>query len=300
MLGGIGRLLLAAGVVAGTAAVHGQMPSAARAAQGEIFVPRPDVARATALGFDAVVSDYYWLQAVQLVGSTGHPAEHASLLGALMDVVTTLNPWVDHPYRFAAVWLIDSEPSIRQANRLLERGIEHHPDEWRNRFYLGFNHFFYLGEQNEAAEVLEQALGLREAPNYLHRLVARLKAADGGLDVAESFLHGLLLDTEDPFLRQRYELALGEIAAERVARRLDEARERYRAKHGRDIETVEDLVRGPGAVLDELPPEPNGGRWIVEEWTKEIVSDLIHHRYEPKLDAVNRAKVEKIREGSGG
>jgi len=299
VLGGIGRLLLAAGLVAGTAAVHARMPTEARAAQGEVFVPRPEVARATALGFDAVVGDYYWLQAVQLVGSTLRPDQHSELLGALIDVVTTLDPWVDHPYRFAAVWLIDSEPSIRQANRLLERGIAHHPHDWRNRFYLGFNHFFYLGEAKPAAEALEGALGLTGAPNYLLRLVARLQAADGGLDVAESFLHGLLLDTDDPVLQARYQLALGEIAAERVARELDAARARYRERNGRDIETIEDLVSGPGSVLDALPPEPNGGRWIVEEFTKEIVSDRIGHRYEPKIDFVNRQKIEKIRKGGG-
>ena len=77
------------------------------------------------------------------------------------------------------------------------------------------------------------------------------------------------------------------------------ARALYRERNGRDIETIEDLVSGPGAVLDALPPEPNGGRWIVEEWTKEIVSDLIGHRYEPKIDAVNREKLKKIREGEG-
>jgi len=295
VLGGIGRLLLAAGLVAGTAAVHARMPTEARAAQGEVFVPRPEVARATALGFDAVVGDYYWLQAVQLVGSTLRPDQHSELLGALIDVVTTLDPWVDHPYRFAGVWLTSSEESVRKANELLRRGIAHHPDDWRNRLYLGFNHFYYLDEWGPAAEALEGAMELPGAPLYIRRLVARLKSADGGLEVAESFLHGLLLQTDDEHAREQYETALDEIATERVARVLDAARERYRERHGRDIEAVADLAKGPDPVLPALPPEPHGGAWTLDPWSGAIVSDVVGHRYEPKIDPVNQKRLEGFR-----
>ena len=103
-------------------------------------IARQVAARAMALGFDAVVADYYWLQAVQLVGGTGHvDVESGRKIGKLIDVVTTLDPWVSHPYRFAGLWMTESEALVRDANRLLRRGIERHPDEWRHYFYLGFN-----------------------------------------------------------------------------------------------------------------------------------------------------------------
>jgi len=278
-----------------TALVHGQMPTRARAARGDVFVPRPEVARASALGFDAVIGDYYWLQAVQIVGGDEAPHEKGPLLGALIDVVTTLDPWVDHPYRFAAVWLTDSEQSVRKANELLRRGIAHHPDDWRNRLYLGFNHFYYLDEWGPAAEALEGAMELPGAPLYIRRLVARLKSADGGLEVAESFLHGLLLQTDDEHAREQYETALDEIATERVARVLDAARERYRERHGRDIEAVADLAKGPDPVLPALPPEPHGGAWTLDPWSGAIVSDVVGHRYEPKIDPVNQKRLEGFR-----
>ena len=291
---GLGKGALLAAFALLTAGVHEQMPTRARAAGGEVFVPRPEVARASALGFDAVLADYYWLQAVQIVGA-GAPHEKGALLGALIDVVTTLDPWVDHPYRFAAVWLTDSEESVRKANELLRRGIAHHPDDWRNRLYLGFNHFYYLDERVPAAEALEGAMDLPGAPLYLRRLVARLKSAEGGLGVAESFLHGLLLQTEDEQARAQYEKALDEIATERVARVLDEARDRYRARHGRDIGAVADLARGPDPVLAALPAEPHGGSWTLDPWGGEIISDVVGHRYEPKIDPVNKKRLEAFR-----
>jgi hypothetical protein len=292
---GIGKGALLAAFALLTFGVHGQMPTRARAARGDVFVPRPEVARASALGFDAVVGDYYWLQAVQIVGSEGAPQEKGALLGALVDVVTTLDPWVDHPYRFAAVWLTDSEASVRKANELLQRGIAYHPDDWRNRLYLGFNHFYYLDEWAPAAEALEGAMELPGAPLYIRRLVARLRSAEGGLDVAESFLHGLLFQTDDELVREQYENALDEIATERVARVLDAARERYRERHGRDIESVADLARGPDPVLPALPPEPHGGGWTFHPWSGQIVSDVLGHRYEPKIDLVNRKRLEAFR-----
>jgi hypothetical protein len=34
---------------------------------------------------------------------------------------------------------------------------------------------------------------------------------------------------------------------------------------------------------------------VVERWTGEIVSDAVRHRYETKLDAVTRKRIEKVR-----
>ena len=117
-------------------------------------------------------------------GTDVGPSQHATKLGRLIDVVTTLDPWVDHPYRFAAVWLTDSEESVRTANRLLERGIQYHPDDWRNYFYLGFNHFYYLQENAEAADWLEQAIERPGAPRYLPRLVAKLRSESADIYAA--------------------------------------------------------------------------------------------------------------------
>jgi hypothetical protein len=292
---GFGQLALLVAAAGLTGAVHGQMPTRGRAAEGDVFVPRPEVAHLSAFGFDAVVADYYWLQAVQVVGSAAIVERKAYLLAALLDVVTTLDPWVDHPYRFAAVWLTDTEESVRKANALLRRGVEYHPDDWRNHFYLGFNHFWYLDEPAEAARALEEAITLPAAPLYLRRLVARLKGDHGGLETAESFLHGLILESETDEERSQYESALGEIATERVARELDAARERYREIHGRDIERVEDLVAGPEPLLRALPPDPSGGHWTLESYTGAIVSSALRHRYEAKIDAVNRRHIGKIR-----
>jgi hypothetical protein len=294
------RLALLAVALATTAGAHARMQARVRSLEGELFVPRPEHARLWSLGFAPVLADYWWLQALQLVGGeTGATHRHAPLVARLVELVTTLDPWVDHPYRFAALWLTDSPASVERANALLEKGIAYHPLEWRNPYYLGFNHYFYLEDPLRAADALERAVGLQGSPPYLGALVARLRADAGGLEVAEAFLAELARSTEDGFARAEYEKALDEIETERRARALDEARLEFWRRRGRDIESVGELVAGPAPILRGLPPAHPvfpGFRWVLHPESGEIVSSFYGARYEPHLQQHERRRQQEWRE----
>jgi hypothetical protein len=289
-------MLLAGAALGGVALSNAQLPAQSARIQDEAFVPEPRVAQLLAFGFDAVVSDLHWMRAIQIVGSEAGPVGRNATLGALIDVVTTLDPHVDHPYRFAAVWLTDDERAVRKANEIIRRGIAHHPDDWRGYFYLAFNHFFYFDEQELAAEALKPAVGLPGAPPYLRRLAARLQSKAGGLDAAAAFLAEMTKQAEDDAEREELATALREIETERRARVLDAARAEYVKRHGRDIAAVEDLVSS--GVLHALPPEPFGEGWELSAETGEIVSKHVRYRYGVKLDRTNRMLIEAFRKRS--
>ncbi len=291
------RGLFFAALAVATVSAHSALPADGRKDASGTFVPDPRVASLASLGFRNVVSDYYWLLALQIVGASQRdPSIHGPVLGRLVDVVTTLDPWVDHPYRFAALWMTDSPESVMKADELLDRGIAHHPDEWRNLFYQGFNRFFYLLDAEGAADSIERAAKLPGAPAYLERLVVRLRAGEHGLDASAAMMAELIRQTEDPFARAEYEKALDEIETERILRTLDAAREEYRRRNGRDIATVEDLARGPGAVLAALPPELHGWEWTLDPASGQIVSSWYRHRYEPLIHPAVRREREADRE----
>ena len=281
------KILLVAASLFGMAATHRSVEPPTRAEQGELFVPRPEAVRASALGFHSVLADYYWLRAVQIVGQSQRPEAQGPILGQLIDVVTTLDPWVDHPYRFAAVWLTGSRDDVLKANRLLARSYDYHPDEWRNHFYLGFNEFFYLGDNDAAAAAIREASQLPKAPSYLGRLAARLSAGSAGLDVAETWLNELADQAPDGQARVTYEKAIDEIATERQARMLDEARERYKQRRGRDISATSDLVEGPDPILTALPKQIHDADWVLDEKSGQIVSSFYGYRYEPQFMGAN-------------
>lgn len=294
-------LLLTA--VACTGWSHSRVPHTNRTDLGASFVPIPKVAKAASFGFDALLADYHWLQAVQVAGGKEIiDAETADHLAKLIDVVTTLNPHVGHPYRFAAVWLTHDEAQVREGNRLLRRAIEYHPDDWRNYFYLGFNHFFFLGEFEEAANALEVAMDLPGAPAYLPRLVARLKSETRDIEVAEVFLRELLRTSPDEDAKTKIRIALDEIEIEHKARLLDRAREAFKSLVGRDIRDVAELVREPHRMLERLPnPEPDalptslsrGSVWRIDPGSNRIVSSYLRGRYEVHYTEMDRQRLEE-------
>lgn len=284
MWGGRGMRVLVVLAALGTALVgQSLLPEHVDGETGrarEERVPRPEIARLLALGFDSLLADSYWLRAVQIVGGERRAMDpNVPALTELTGITVALDPWVDHPYRFAAVWLTTTPEAVRAANRILERGIAYHPTDWRNRFYLSFNHFFYLSDAEAAARELEPAIGLPGAPAYLGRLHARLRSESGGLEVAKAYLLELARQSDDPDRRRAYELAVLEIEVEQRARVLDAARSAWRERHGRDIGRVEELLAGPEPLLRALPPLPDGAHWMLDPATNEIVSSTLRRRY---------------------
>lgn len=282
MRGGWARWVGLAVVVSATLLVHGRMNTASAAASGSLRVPDPERARALALGFEPVLADYYWIQAVQVAGGRTDPSKtHGGLLGDLIEVVTTLDPWVDHPYRFAALWLTASPEHVRRANEMLEKGISYHPLEWRNRFYLGYNLFFHLEDYEGAADVLETAVPLEGAPDYLGAFVTRLRASSDGLETALLFLQRLIRGSPDPSARAEYRRAFDEIQTERRARRLDRARIAFWNRHGRDVREPRELWEGPSRILGRRPPAhpSRPAEWRIDAESGEIVSSYYGRRY---------------------
>ena len=293
------RYAVAVIAISMTALVHSAMDTTAEDDPSRIFLLEAAHAQLGSLGFDTVLADYYWLQALQLVGGErGDTQRHAATIGEMIEVVTTLDPWGGAPYRFAAVWLTDSKRSVRTANRLLERGIAHNPTDWRNRYHLGFNYFFYLEENGKAADAFESALPLEGAPRYLGALVARLRLNEGGLEMAAGFLVELARTASDEYARAEYLKALDEIETERRARVLDGAREEYWRRHGEDIREVRDLLRGPAPILAQLPPahpQFDFPVWRIDEKSGQIVSSFYGSRYRLHLTAHDAERRERWR-----
>jgi len=290
--------VLALSAIALTAVAHAGIHTETRRVTDARWLPSVGQARIASLGFGPVLGDLYWLEAMHLVGSVrGKVEPHAPVIAGLVELVTGLDPWVDHPYRFAAIWLSDS-PEIGRANALLEKGIAYHPLDWRNRHYLGFNQFFHLGDAQRAADVLEPAVGLAGAPGYLAPLVAKLRADAGSLDAAEALLVGLVNATADEYAKARYLKSLDEIATERRARGLDAARLEYWKRTGHDLARVEDLLAGPSPVLRALPPaHPHFADfgWVVDPETGQITSSFYGSRYRLYHHKTDAARLERQR-----
>ena len=301
--------------VATTGFVHARMDESPRIAREELRIPTPERARIFALGFEPVIADYYWVQLLHLVGgSRTDVTAYAKEIGDGVTLVTQLDPWVDHPYRFGAMWLTRDLEDVRRANGLLRQAISYHPTDWRNRFYLGYNLFYYLQDNAAAADVLEPAISMEGAPTYLGPFVARLRADGGSLETSALFLETLIREAPDEYARAEYLKAYDEIQTERWARQLDGARVLFWRRHGRDLKDVAELWQGPKRLLRAAPPpHPHfeGFGWVLDPDTNEITSTFYKARYRLHIHGLDegmrarwRADLEAERsaqnEGSGG
>ncbi len=290
MIGAIMKAALGMAFALAVFGFHRPIPATTPFEQDEVFLPRPGVAKVAALGFDSVISDYYWIQVLYKVGgSMENTASYSSYVAKAIELVTTLNPWVDHPYRFAAIWLTDSEADVRKANEILTQGIEYHPDDWRNHFYLGFNQFYYLKENEAAIASFENCITREGAPAYLPRLIARLRSESSDIEAAAIFLQQMVMTAEHEYEKAIYQAALDEIEVEVKARFLEGARDQFAQLHGRDIERVEDLTSGDHPILSGVPrAEPDalpesrrrGDYWYLDEETGKVTSSYYGRRYE--------------------
>lgn len=296
------RLVLLVAVASTTGTVHARMDTGAAADAATLRAPEPRLTKLMAQGFAPVVADWYWVQVLQVVGGAVYDVgNQAEAIGTTLELITDLDPWVDHPYRFAGIWLTETPDQVRQANRLLEKSLSYHPREWRNRFYLGYNQFFYLGENAEAARTLEPALRMPAAPDYLGPLVTRLRAEGGDLRTAQLFLQELIRTAPDEYARAEYLKAHDEIETELVARMLDRARAAFAERHGRDIRQPAELWQGPLRVMSEMPPpHPHfpGFEWAIDPKDGQIVSTFYKTRYRLHIQADDAERRKRWRSGA--
>ena len=61
-------------------------------------LPKPEVAARTTFGFSNIIADKYWLQAIQYIWGNAIDSAYKKYLFAILDIITTLNPYFDHPY----------------------------------------------------------------------------------------------------------------------------------------------------------------------------------------------------------
>jgi tetratricopeptide (TPR) repeat protein len=244
------------------------------------------------------VADWAWVQTLQPSVATRHLPSTATRSATPSEFVTTLDPWVDHPYRFAAIWLTNSADEVRRADRLLEKALSYHPTDWRNRFYLGYNQFFYLQQPGLAARTLEPAIDMPGAPTYLGPLVTRLRAQGGDLDTAALFLQQLIQNAPDEYARAEYLKAYDEIDTELRARLLDQLRAAFVARNGRDLREPSELWAGPLRLMRRMPPPHphiDGFEWVIDPKSGQIVSSFYGTRYELHVHPLDEAQRESWR-----
>jgi hypothetical protein len=206
-------------------------------------------------GFENVLADIYWLRTVQYFGGQRAFAKHAryDLLEPLITITTTLDPRFELAYRYGSIFLAEPAPTgagrPRAAVELLERGVRALPDSWRIRQDLGFFHFVFLGEAQQAARVLLEAAEIPGAPFWLRTVAADFLRSGGDREASRSVWRHLAEET-DGQMRENALFNLQRLDALDAQDLLQQSVEAYTRRFGRRPQALRDLagaalLRGP-------------------------------------------------------
>ncbi len=200
------------------------------------LVPRP---------LRGVVADWYWMSALQHVGSK--VLEHGGLarvedlsalnlhrLAPLLEAAAEFDPRWTAPYEYGAVVLaaVDAEAAIN----LVQKGIRHRPEDWRLRHHLGFI-LWQQGRFGEASAAYEEGAALAGAPRWMRMMAAEMARAGGSSATARAVYARLHEESQDDQVRR---LALLKLMALRATDEMDALRAAVRASTAR-------LGRSPNA-----------------------------------------------------
>ena len=228
------------------------------------------------LGYRELAADLLWLQAIQVMGERKLSGDDGHWLYHAIDRITTLDPKFVRAYEAGSHALCILVVLPEESNRLLEKGMQHNPQEWKLPFLLGINYYFEMANDEKAAESMAKAARLPGAPESLVRLAAKLFVSAKSPQQAVDLLAKVYEETSDENIRKMVEVRLKESIVERDLQILEQAISRYQVNHSRRPERLENLVE-PG-LLRELPREPFGGRYLYEPTTGAVRSSEVAER----------------------
>jgi hypothetical protein len=231
-------VLLGVGVYAGARADLLLQRDPSSESRALIYLPTPRQARLMAVGFDQVVADWYWVQALQYFTDTSQEINRYRNLGDFLEVVVGIDPDFEYAYKFAGVSIPYDTGRFHFANTdraidFLERGVKRFPDNWQLHFHLGFYYLNFRDDPARAAEQFAAAARIQGSPEYLKLFAARLFSVNGDLDRARVFTETMLAGTTDPAERAQLEKRIREIDVERQLRELEAGARRFHDQWGR-------------------------------------------------------------------
>jgi tetratricopeptide (TPR) repeat protein len=230
-----------------------------------------------AVGFDQVLADWYWVEALQYFTDTAQEINRYRNLGDFLDVVVGVDPDFEYAYKFAGISIPYDTGRFHFANTdraidFLQRGVKRFPNNWELHFHLGFYLLNFRDDPPGAAEQFAAAARIEGSPAYLKLFAARLFSVSGELERARVFTETMLASAADDSEREQLKKRIREIDLEHQLRDLESAAQRFHDQWGRwptpaEV-TVAYGVRLPSAdvrLVDGKASVPDHDRMVVHE-----------------------------------
>jgi hypothetical protein len=270
-IGGIG---LGATLVAGFAAVcvlQVRIDAERQAIQedrDELLLRSPKLVKKMSLEYAPLMGDVYWTRAVQYYGEKhAEQDENLELLWPLLDITTTLDPHLIPAYRFGSMFLSDAPPRGAGrpdlAARLLERGLQENPDQWRLYEDLGNVYYFDAKDYKNAARAFMEGSKNPAAAIWMKSMAAKI-AAEGESPETSYFLwQDVDQTTTDPAIKKNAESHLRSLRVDLELKAINAIADEYERRIRRRPMRMGDLVQE--GMLKGIPTDAEGYAYVFNE-----------------------------------
>ncbi len=179
-----------------------------------------------------------------------------------LNTSSLLNPTYFDIYYVSNAFLTWEVGLYEEANTILERGLQYVKD-WKIPFYLGFNYYFFIGDNKKGAEYIYLASKYPEARNYnlLPLLASRLYYEENQIDLAIVIVSGQLREIKDEKLQKAL---ISRLQSLQKIKLIYYAMHLFEKKFGRRPNNIEELVKA-GLIPPDMRDSRGGKFYITKE-----------------------------------
>lgn len=236
-----------------------------RRTEGIGLVMPSAVAKIVALEFKGIFADIIFSRAMtyyggKLLRDEETTEEEWDWIYKNMDLATDLDNYFLDPYYFGAVNLSWGADKVKEANALLEKAFKYRDWDWTIPFYLGFNHFYFLQDNEKASFYLMESAKRGTSGSLIPTLAARLAYQGRRTENGIIFLQEIIKKTDDDTVKKSYETRLNTLKGILF---LERAVAVYQDRFKEQPERLDELIAK--GVITAIPKDPYGGKFYIDK-----------------------------------
>jgi tetratricopeptide (TPR) repeat protein len=237
----------------------------------ELVLRSPKLIKQMSLEYAPLVGAMYWTRAVQYYGEKHRLRQirpgSLELLWPLLDITTTLDPYLIVAYQFGSTFLSDAPPrgagDPEHAVQLLRRGLQANPDYWRLYQDLGNVYYFDKKDYPKASEAFAEGAKNPKAAIWMKVMAAKIAADGESLETSYFLWRDVYQTAQEPLIKKNAELHMRLVKVDLDLRELNRLADEYQRRTGRRAAKMSELVQQ--GLLSQLPADPDGYPYVLGE-----------------------------------
>lgn len=184
------------------------------------------------------------------------PADYASIFQTI-DAAIKLDPYNQDAYYFAQAALSWHPERVKQANTLLEYGLQFREWDYQLPFFLGFNYAYFVHDYEKAAKYYAKAAEITGDP-LLANLAGRYLYEAKQTELALTYMQAMEKSAKNEAIKETFQVR---IRALQEVQRIETALSRFQADFGDIPVTIDELLQR--GYLQGAPVDPYGGKFFI-------------------------------------